>query len=496
MKIQRAIISVYDKEGIIEFAKILAQNRIEIIATAKTADLLRNNNIPVIEVSQFTGAEEILDGRVKTLHPKIAGGILSYRRNEDILPIDLVICNLYPFEDALKKDLALSEMVELIDIGGVTLLRAGAKNFEFVTVVPDKKFYPMIIAELQNNGEVSLATRQLLMMKTWEIIAHYDAVIKQYFLNYFQSIDFEEYYTKTYRKSLPLRYGENPHQKAFFYQDPFSNFSITQLQGKELSYNNLLDLDAVISIVSDFAENTCAIVKHNTPCGVATNHNPTRAYLKALASDTKSAFGGIVAFNCPVDGATAKEMVKIFLEVVAAPDFSNEALSILRTKKNLRVIQFQGELSQKQFRSCLGGILIQQQDDLKENIDNWKVVSKRTPTQDELNELAFAWRVVKFVKSNAIVITKDKATVGIGGGQTSRVDAVEIALKKAQINLAGAVMASDGFFPFRDSIDLAAKNGIKVIIEPGGSINDNEVIQAANENGVCLVFTGTRHFRH
>lgn len=496
MKIQRAIISVYDKEGIVDLAKVLAYHQIEIIATTKTAEILRNANIPVIEVSEFTGAEEILGGRVKTLHPKIAAGILSYRRDENILPIDIVICNLYPFEKSINENLTHSAMVELIDIGGVTLLRAGAKNYEFVTVVPDKKFYPMIISELQEKEEISLETRQLLALKTLEIVAHYDAIIKEYFFNYFKSVNFEEYYTKTYIKTLPLRYGENPHQKAFYYEDPFVNFSMKQIQGKELSYNNLLDLDAVISIVSDFSENTCAIVKHNTPCGVASADNPTEAYLKALASDTKSAFGGIVAFNCPVAETTAKEMTKIFLEVIAAPAFSDDALVVLKSKKNLRVIQFQGELTKKQFRNCLGGILIQMRDDLKEKKENWQVVSKRTPTREELNELEFAWQVVKFVKSNAIVISKDKATIGIGGGQTSRVDAVEIALNKAQGKLTGAVMASDGFFPFRDSIDLAAKYGIKVIIEPGGSINDNEVINAANENDVCLVFTGTRHFRH
>ncbi|MEO0082792.1 MAG: bifunctional phosphoribosylaminoimidazolecarboxamide formyltransferase/IMP cyclohydrolase [candidate division WOR-3 bacterium] len=496
MKIQRAIISVYNKEGIIDLAKVLSLHQIEIIATSKTAELLRNANIPVIEVSEFTGAEEILGGRVKTLHPKIAAGILSYRRDKDILPIDIVICNLYPFEKSLKENLTHDSMIELIDIGGITLLRAGAKNYEFVTVVPDKKFYPMIISEIQEKKEISLATRQLLALKTLEIVAHYDAIIKEYFFNYFKSVNFEEYYTKSYIKSLPLRYGENPHQKAFYYQDPFTNFSMKQIQGKELSYNNLLDLDAVISIVSDFSEITCAIVKHNTPCGVASANNPADAYLKALASDPKSAFGGIVAFNCLVDETTAKEMTKIFLEVIAAPAFSNESLAILKSKKNLRVIQFHGELTKKQFRNCLGGILLQERDELKADINSWKVVSNRTPNQDELNELAFAWKVVKFVKSNAIVISKDKATIGIGGGQTSRVDAVEIALKKAQGKLTGAVMASDGFFPFRDSIDLAAKNGIKVIIEPGGSINDNEVINAANENDICLVFTGIRHFRH
>lgn len=496
MKPKRAIISVYDKESIVDLAKVLTEQNIEILATSKTADMLKQAGIPIVEVSKFTGAEEILGGRVKTLHPKIAGGILSYRKDDTVELIDIVVCNLYPFEASLKKNLTLQQMVEMVDIGGVTLLRAGAKNYEHVLVIPDKKFYPMIINELKEKNEISLETRQLLALKSFEIVSHYDSVIQEYFYNQFQSVDFSEYYTKTYIKSMPLRYGENPHQKAFYYQDPFSSFTMKQLQGKEISYNNLLDLEAVMSIVSDFKEITCAIVKHNTPCGVACADNPKDAYLKALESDSKSAFGGIVAFNCPVDEQTAQEMTKIFLEVIIAPAFTPEALNILKSKKNLRVVEYSGETTNMLIRNCLGGILMQDKDTIKENVKAWKVMSNRQPTPEELTELEFAWKVAKFVKSNAIVLTNDKATIGIGGGQTSRVDSVEIAIKKAQGKLAGAVMASDGFFPFRDSVDLAAQNGIKAIVEPGGSLGDKEVIQAANEHNIALIFTGVRHFRH
>ncbi len=496
MKPIRAIISVYDKEGIIDLAKVFSEHNIEILATAKTAEILKQANIPIVEVSQFTKAEEILGGRVKTLHPKIAGGILSYRKDNTIEPIDIVVCNLYPFEESLKKNLTLSEMIELIDIGGVTLLRAGAKNHQFVTVVPDKKFYPMIIKELNDHHTITIETRQLLAHKTFEIVAHYDTIIAEYFSLQFSAVDFAEYFTKTYIKTLPLRYGENPHQKAFYYQDPFSNFTMRQLQGKEISYNNLLDLEAVLSIIQDFNEITCAIVKHNSPCGVACANTVKDAYLKAFEADRKSAFGGIVAFNQPVDDQTALEMTKIFLEVIIAPSFSSQALTVLKNKKNLRVLEYSGESTKIQLRNCLGGLLVQEKDIIKENINDWKVVSNRKPTQDELTELEFAWKVAKFVKSNAIVLSKNKTTVGIGGGQTSRVDSVEIAIKKAQGKLNGAVMASDGFFPFRDSIDLAAQNGVKAIVEPGGSIGDKEVIQAANENDIALLFTGIRHFRH
>jgi phosphoribosylaminoimidazolecarboxamide formyltransferase/IMP cyclohydrolase len=521
MKPKRAIISVYDKEGIVELAKIFVEQNIEIIATGKTAALLKTEKIPVIEVSDFTGSPEILGGRVKTLHPKIAGGILSYRKDDSVEPIDIVVCNLYPFEESLNKNLTLEQMVEMIDIGGVTLLRAGAKNYQHVAVVPDKKFYPMIISELKDKRAISQETRQLLALKSFEIVAHYDSVIQEYFFKQFQSVNFAEYYTKTYIKSLPLRYGENPHQKAFYYQDPFSRFQMKQIQGKELSYNNLLDMEAVISIVADFKEINreqsvaagfslrnlkvattnfgpivCAIVKHNSPCGVAIGANPKDAYLKAFYADDKSAFGGIVGFNSEVDEETAKEMTKVFLEVITAPSFTPQALAVLKAKKNLRVVEYSGETTNTLIRNCLGGILMQEKDTIQEDVKSWKIVSTRQLTTEELSELEFAWKIAKFVKSNSIVLTKDKVTIGIGGGQTSRIDSAEIAIKKAGEKTQGSVMASDGFFPFRDSMDLAAKNGIIAVVEPGGSINDKEVIQAANEHNIALLFTGVRHFRH
>jgi len=496
MKPKRAIISVWDKEGIVNLAKVFTEHNIEILATSKTAEMLRNERIPIVEVSQFTGSEEILGGRVKTLHPKIAGGILSYRKEKDIDTIDIVVCNLYPFEESLKKNLTLEQMVEMIDIGGITLLRAGAKNYEYVAVVPSKQFYPMIINELREIKEISLATRQILALKSFEMTAHYDSIINEYFYKQFEAVDFSEYYTKTYIKSLPLRYGENPHQKAFYYEDPFSDFKLKQIQGKELSYNNLLDVDAVISIVNDFPKITCVIVKHNNPCGIAIRANPRDAYQNALQADDKSAFGGIVGFNCPVDEASAKEMAKIFLEVITAPSFTQEALAVLKTRKNLRVVEYSGEMSKMLIRNCLGGILMQDKDSLKEGITTWKVMSSRQPTDIEMSDLEFAWKVAKFVKSNAIVLAKDKVTLGIGAGQMSRVDSAEIAIKKSLGKTDGAVMASDGFFPFRDSIDLAAQNGIKAIVEPGGSVNDKEVIDAANQYNIALLFTGIRHFRH
>lgn len=525
MKPKRAIISVWDKDGIIELAKVFTALNIEIISTSKTAEVIRNQGIPVVEVSKFTGAEEILGGRVKTLHSKIAGGILSYRKEKEIEPIDIVVCNLYPFEESIKKNLILEQVVEMIDIGGVTLLRAGAKNYEYVAVIPDKKFYPMIISELKEKGEISLETRQLLALKSFEIVAHYDSIIQEYFYNQFQSVNFAQYYTKSYIKSLPLRYGENPHQKAFYYQNPFSNYQMKQIWGKELSYNNLLDIDSVISIINDFSDLTCAIVKHNSPCGVASRTNPKQAYLSALECDSKSAFGGIVGFNCPVDEESAKEIVKVFLEVIVAPSFTTDAINILKTKKNLRLVEFSGDLSQLAIRNCLGGILLQNRDVIKEDPNNWKIVSTQKPTEKELSDLEFAWKVAKSVRSNAIVLAKDKTTIGIGAGQMSRVDSVEIAIKKAGDKTKkvshrgaevtekekgkenplcslclrgrdGAVMASDGFFPFRDSIDLAAQNGIKAVVEPGGSLNDKEVIEAANQHNIALLFTGVRHFRH
>ncbi|MEO0072411.1 MAG: bifunctional phosphoribosylaminoimidazolecarboxamide formyltransferase/IMP cyclohydrolase [candidate division WOR-3 bacterium] len=496
MKPKRAIISVWDKEGIIDMARVLTSLQIELIATSQTAKLLAEANIPVCEVSKFTGSDEILGGRVKTLHPKIAAGILSLRKEPDISPIDMVVCNLYPFEQGLENNLPISEMIELIDIGGVTLLRSGAKNFEFVTVIPDKKYYPLVANELLANQEVSLKTRAFLAAKTFELVSYYDALIAGYFSQRFLSADDQDFYTSGFIKKLKLRYGENPHQKGWYYQSPFTKFRFQQIHGKELSYNNLLDLDAAISVVWEFRDPACAIIKHGSPCGVALGPELETAYKKALASDPESAFGGIVAMNHPVDKLVAQGLSRMFLEVVAAPQFLPDAQDILKKKKNLRLIEYSGDLDALQLRSVLGGVLIQDRDLAWDDVGQWRVVSRRQPTAQELEELLFAFKVVKFVKSNGIVISKDKATVGISGGQTSRVRAVEIALKNAHNRTENAVLASDGFFPFRDSIDLIAKSQIKAIVEPGGSINDPEVIKAADEHDISLVFSGVRHFRH
>ncbi|MEO0102606.1 MAG: bifunctional phosphoribosylaminoimidazolecarboxamide formyltransferase/IMP cyclohydrolase, partial [candidate division WOR-3 bacterium] len=421
-------------------------------------------------------------------------GILSYRE-EAIEPIDFVICNLYPFEEMIKKDLTLDEMIEYIDIGGVSLLRAGAKNYKFVVTIPKKEFYPMVIKELRERGEVSEETKKLLALATFEIVTHYDAVISEYLREKFSIVDSPHYFTKSFLKTLSLRYGENPHQRGIFYLSPFSQMRIEQLGGKELSYNNLLDIDSTLSLLEDFSEATACIMKHNTPCGVGCAEDIKEAFLKALESDRKSAFGGVIGVNRKVSEKLAEAIRPLFFEVVVAPDFSEEALKILKKKKDLRLIQFSGSLPELTIRSCLGGILLSERDKIEEK-EGWKIMSRKTPSEKEMADLEFAWKVCKSVRSNAIVIAKDKMTVGIGAGQMSRVDSVEIAIKKAEGREKGAVLASDGFFPFRDSIDLAGRAGITAIVEPGGSIRDEEVIKAADENGIALLFTGIRHFRH
>jgi len=496
MKPKRALISVWDKTDIVEFAKELAALNIEILATGKTAKTLKDAGIKVIEVSDWTKSPEVLSGRVKTLHPKIAAGILSYRKESDIEPIDIVICNLYPFESYIKEQKPIEEIVELIDIGGVTLLRAAAKNYAYVSAVPKPEFYPIVLKDLKESGEVTPATRELLALKTFEIIAHYDSVINEYFYRHFEKVNFPEFYNKTFAKSLPLRYGENPHQKAFFYNDPFSEIKINKLWGKELSYNNLLDIDSVISIINEFKDTVCAIMKHNTPCGVALAKDPTDAFKQAFGADSKSAFGGIVGFNREVRAAAAKSIIEIFFEVIVAPKISEEAMQVFRTRKNLRIVEFSGTMPKMMIRTALGGILIQERDLLAEDSSKWRVVSEKKPTSEQLKDLEFAWKVTKFVRSNGIVFAKDGKTVGIGAGQMSRVDSVELAIKKSEGGVKGSVMASDGFFPFRDSIDIAHNAGVTAIVEPGGSIKDEEVITAANEHNLPLLFTQTRHFRH
>ena len=513
---KRALISVSNKTGVVGFAKALVDLEFEIISSSGTARVLKENGLPVVEVSQITGFPEIMGGRVKTLHPKIHGGLLAVRDNPDymkqleeqgIQPIDIVAINLYPFEETVKKGADLDEIIENIDIGGPAMVRASAKNHKFVTVVVDPEDYDLVIKELKEKGKTSIETRRKLALKAFRHTAFYDSVISEVLNQKFGINEkFPEELSIPVRKRSSLRYGENPHQEAAVYVSPTENngLSIAEskiLHGKEMSYNNFLDVEAAVNLVKEFDETACVIVKHNNPCGVAVRDNQADAYREALSRDPKSAFGGIVAFNKPVELETAQALTEIFLEVVIAPDFEEEALKFLtEKKKNLRIVKIKNFEKQPEGLDCRrisGGMLIQDRD--LRLYSEWKVVTDREPSPEEINDLLFAWKVVKHVKSNSVVIAKDKATVGIGPGQTSRVDSLETAVKKASefgFSTDGSVLASEAFFPFRDSIDEAAKHGIKAVIQPGGSIRDKEVIQAANEHGIAMVFTGMRHFKH
>lgn len=512
---KRALISVSDKTGVVEFGKALKELGYEIISSSGTAKHLRENGVEVIEVSQITGFPEILDGRVKTLHPKIHGGLLALRDNpehlrqlkeNDIKPIDIVAINLYPFEKTVKKGADLEDIVENIDIGGPAMVRASAKNYKFVTIITDPSDYEKVILELKQNKEVSLSTKKYLSVKAFRHTAFYDSIVFSVLAEKFDvREDFPTEISIPLRKLSQLRYGENPHQKACLYINPLeenglstSNWQI--LHGKEMSYNNYLDADSALNLIKEFEEPACVIVKHNNPCGVSVESDILSAYKKALSTDPKSAFGGIVAVNRTVDKNLAENLTEIFLEVVLAPDFAQEAFEILKTKKNLRIIKvlnFEKPALGKDYKRVSGGLLIQDRD--KELYEKLEVKTKLYPTQEQIEDMIFAYKVVKHLKSNAVVIVKDKATLGIGTGQTSRVDSLETAVKKAKefgFNLEGSVLASEAFFPFRDSIDFAAKYGIKAIIQPGGSIRDQEVIDACDEYGIAMIFTGMRHFKH
>ena len=518
-KINRVIISVSDKEGISSFAKGLEEFDVEILSTGGTAKQLRDAGVSVMDISEYTGSPEILDGRVKTLHPKIYGGVLALRDNETHLqqmqdngmqPIDMIIVNLYPFEEVIKKEnVDLMEAIENIDIGGPTMLRAAAKNYQYVTLVTHPEDYEDLLKELKkNNGSISAETNFKLAVKAFSYVARYDAAIS----NFLGAIDpngektkFPPSLTIHMDKKMKLRYGENPHQEGSFYvQSGFEEPCIsnsTQLQGKELSLNNIYDTDAALEAVKDFTETACVVVKHNNPCGVATDESVVEAFLKAKACDPVSSFGGIVAFNREVDEATASELAAMFLEVVIAPGYSERALELLSDKKNLRVMKTP-ELPLEaaaglDFKKVIGGALIQDRDTgINQDFDDMKVLTKRKPTDEELNALKFGWKVCKHVKSNAIVFAREGQTVGIGAGQMSRVDSVKIATIKAELPTKGATLASDAFFPFRDGIDEAAKAGITAIVQPGGSIRDQDIIDACDEHGIAMVFTGFRHFKH
>lgn len=515
MLVKRAILSVYDKTGIVEFASELQNLGIELISTGGTALALRKAKLKVKEISEVTKFPELLEGRVKTMHPRIQAGILALRDKkshleelqlERIEPIDLVVVNLYPFEKVVQKEHELEEALENIDIGGVTLLRAGAKNYKHVAVLADPKKYSSIIKELkENNCQISETTSQSLALEAFSLTARYDALISNYLSKKFASQKFPGYLNLSFEKSRQLRYGENPHQQAAFYrtaqiQEEPCIVSAKKLWGKELSYNNILDLDAALELIKEFSLHTCAIIKHTNPTGVACAPAPAEAYREAYACDKISPFGGVVAFNCEVDKETASELAKLFLECVLAPKFSKEALEILTKKKNIRLLEVDLKKSYVRkglmLRSVVGGLLLQDRDVKELDSSKLKVVTKRAPTQAQLKDLELAFKVVRHCKSNALVFAKDQRTLAIGLGQTSRVDCAWIAAKKGGEALKGSVLASDAFFPFRDAVDIAAKAGVTAIIQPGGSVRDQEVIDAANEHNLAMVFSGMRVFRH
>lgn len=522
--IRRALISLSDKTGAVEFARALAEQGVEILSTGGTAKLLADAGVPVIEVADYTGFPEMLDGRVKTLHPKIHGGILGRRdlsehvakmEEHGIGNIDLVCVNLYPFAATIAKPgCTLEDAIENIDIGGPTMVRSAAKNWKHVAIVTDNGDFAAVVEELQNNGgKLGDKTRFNLSRKAFSHTAQYDGMIS----NYLTSVsdeklsgepeirEFPEQFNQSWVKVQEMRYGENPHQQAAFYRDLYpaagSLAAYNQLQGKELSYNNIADADAAWEAVKAFDAPACVIVKHANPCGVAVADTPLNAYKLAFATDTTSAFGGIIAFNREVDAETVEAVTGQFLEVLMAPKFTDKAKEIIAAKKNVRVLEVPLLAGANHFelKRVGGGLLVQTPDTHRIRREDLQVVSKRQPTEQEWADLMFVWNVAKFVKSNAIVFGKGGQTYGIGAGQMSRVDSTRIAARKAQdggFDLNGACAASDAFFPFRDGIDVIAEQGIKAIIHPGGSMRDQEVFDAADEHGIAMVLTGVRHFRH
>lgn len=520
--IKRALLSVSDKTGILDFAKKLHQLNVEILSTGGTAKLLMNANIPVIEVSDYTGFPEMMDGRIKTLHPKIHGGLLGREDidkevmiQHDIPSIDLVIANLYPFKQTIEKsNVSFSETIENIDIGGPTMLRAAAKNHQNVAVICDPHDYSTVLQNLiDNHGKLDFTCRFRLACKVFEHTAQYDGMIA----NHLGTLDaetrrkiknFPSTMNLQYVKKQEMRYGENPHQQAALYvESDYLNSSVAhakQLQGKELSYNNIADTDAALQCVKVFDLPACVIVKHANPCGVATANSLNQAYQKAFKTDTTSAFGGIIAFNHKLDLITANSIInQQFVEVIIAPEIDSPALKVLNSKPNIRVLACGYDkvkcFAESELKKIEGGLLVQDKDICQLKPDQLTIVTKKIPSEDQIQNMLFAWKVVKFVKSNAIVYAKDNMTVGIGAGQMSRVFSSKIALEKAQdakLSVNNAVVASDAFFPFRDGVDAAAESGVSAIIQPGGSVRDKEVIDAANEHDIAMVFTGIRHFRH
>ena len=506
LKIKRALISVYNKTGLTELAKTLTEDGVEIISSGGTAKALRDAGIIVSEVSEYTGSPEIFGGRVKTMHPRICGGILMRRNRPDdvaeaseskISPIDLIVVNLYPFAEKAAAGISEADALEEIDIGGVTLLRAAAKNYPDVAVLCSPGQYGDFIKHFKSDGGITLDLRRRWAGEAFTHTAFYDSAIESYFTGEKPDFHLEG---KLYKA---LRYGENPHQKASWYKTADRGISACrQLWGKELSYINIADLDAALNITLDFDEPACVIIKHITPGGLAVGDSPLEAYRRAFSCDTRSPFGGIVGFNREVEQKTAEEMSKIFLEAIIAPRFSDEALKILKKKKNLRLMECgdNHELSgERRIVSVSGGFLVQECDDIPIVREDFKVVTKLNPTEEQWIALVFGAKAVKWAKSNAVVLCNQNQTLGIGCGQTSRVGAVEIAVANAERfghSLEGSVMASDAFFPFSDSVEEAAKVGVKVVVQPGGSVKDGEVIKKADELGIAMVFTGKRHFRH
>lgn len=519
VKVKRVLISVSDKTGIVEFAEQLVGMGIEILSTGGTFRLLKNNNIKATEISDYTKFPEMMDGRVKTLHPKVHGGILGRRgiddqvmSEHDIEEIDMVVVNLYPFEQTIANpDCDLPSAIENIDIGGPTMVRAAAKNFQHVAIVVNASDYSQVLNEMTNNEQaLSQTTRFDLSVKAFEHTASYDGAIANYLGKQVAGGDnsFARTFNTQLHKHQSLRYGENPHQKAAFYVEASaSQASIStakQLQGKELSFNNIADTDAALETVKLFSEPCCVIVKHANPCGVAQASSLLEAYQKAFATDPESAFGGIIAFNRELDANTAQAIVdKQFVEVIIAPQISDGAIETVKSKKNVRLLECgqwtEAKTHSYDYKRVTGGLLVQDRDDGIIEATDLKIVTKQAPTNAQINDLLFAWKVGKMVKSNAIIYAKDNYTVGVGAGQMSRVNSARIAAIKAEhagLEVQGCAMASDAFFPFRDGIDNAAATGIKAIIQPGGSMRDEEVIAAADEHGVAMVFTGMRHFRH
>ena len=513
--IKRALISVSDKTGITGFARELEKRGIEIISTGGTAKNLMDAGIKVVNVSDITGFPECLDGRVKTLHPKIHAGLLAIRSDEkhmrqlkelNIDTIDMVVINLYPFKETILKDnVQLEEAIENIDIGGPTMLRAAAKNYQDVVVIVDPSDYDAVLKEMDETGDVSLKTKFKLAYKVFELTSHYDTLISKYMKEQLGEEFFPENLTLTFEKVQDMRYGENPHQKAVFYREVGSNSgcisSAKQLHGKELSFNNINDANGALDLIKEFDEPTVVAVKHANPCGVASADNIYDAYIKAYEADPVSIFGGIIVANREIDERTASEINKIFIEIVIAPSYTKEAFEILSQKKNIRILQLDN-ISAKlpegtyDMKKVAGGLLVQTYNNQLINMDDLRCVTEKKPTQDELEDLIFAMKVVKHSKSNGIALARNKQSLGVGPGQTNRIMAARIAIEYAGERSKGAVMASDAFFPFPDCVEAAAKAGITAIIQPGGSIKDQESIDACNKYGIAMIFTGIRHFKH